>query len=141
MSPKRLALYRIIAKSVDLAIFFLLAIVLPEVVGPLLGFLYAVLADAIPLKGFRGQSFGKKLLGLSVHSIIKNEPIHFRDSVIRNAPVGLTTFFAIIPVWGWIIMFMVGLPLLLIESYLVFRIEKGRRLGDVMADTEVRFDA
>ena len=57
--------------------------------------------------------------------------------MIRNAPVGVATFFAIIPVWGWLILLLVGIPLLLIEGYLMFRVESRQRLGDVMADTEV----
>jgi hypothetical protein len=51
--------------------------------------------------------------------------------------VGLCTFFAIIPIWGWIILFLVGIPLMAIEIYLLARVETRQRLGDVMADTEV----
>lgn len=60
-----------------------------------------------------------------------------RASVLRNAPVGVATFFAIIPVWGWIILGIVGIPLMIMEVYLMMTVETGHRLGDVMADTEV----
>ncbi len=65
------------------------------------------------------------------------EPASVRASVLRNAPVGVATFFAIIPLWGWIILGIVGVPLMIMEIYLMATVETGHRLGDVMGDTEV----
>lgn len=128
---------RIIAKLIDLFVFFVLAAVLPQFLGPLVGFTYSLLADGMNFGNFEGQSIGKKLMGLRVMNHIENRPADFRDSLRRNAPVGVATFFALIPVWGWVILFLVGIPLMAIEVYLIVRVEKGQRLGDVMADTEV----
>ena len=128
---------RVVAKIIDLLIVMAAAAILPVVVGPLLGFFYSLLADGIHYGPFQSQSIGKKLLGLRVMSVPRDAPANWRDSMIRNAPVGVATFFAIIPVWGWIILILVGLPLMAIEVYLMFRTEQITRLGDLMADTEV----
>ena len=49
----------------------------------------------------------------------------------------MATFFAIIPIWGWLILALIGVPLMLMEIYLMLSVETGHRLGDVMGDTEV----
>ena len=134
---RALAVTRTAAKGIDLLIVIVGGAILPTVAGPLLGFVYSLCADGLPFEGFRGQSIGKRLLGLRVLHRPGGEPAGLKDSAIRNAPVGVAMFFAIIPVWGWIILILVGVPLLAIEVYLLFRVENGHRLGDVMADTEV----
>lgn len=128
---------RVLAKCVDLGVFFAIAILLPYPLGPLLGFLYSLLADGICFRAFRGQSIGKRLMNLRVISELTKKPATWKDSVLRNAPVGVATFFAIIPVWGWLILALIGLPLVIVEIYLMLRAESGRRIGDAMADTEV----
>lgn len=105
-------------------------------VGPLLGFLYSLFGDALPPSP--GQSLGKKILKVRVVSTLNpNAPISYRTSLYRNAPVGVATFFALIPVWGWAILVLIGLPMMIIEIYLIVKAPRGQRLGDVMADTEV----
>jgi uncharacterized RDD family membrane protein YckC len=135
--PTRVSvLNRVIAKLIDLAIVLLLVgLVYP--VGPLLGFLYSLCADGIGVGGMQGQSVGKKLLKLQVLHVPSRRPASIRDSVLRNAPVGVATFFGIIPVWGWLILGLIGLPLMVMEIYLMITVETGHRLGDVMGDTEV----
>ena len=128
---------RIVAKTIDILIVFLLAAILPYPVGPLFGFAYSLLADGIQMGTLEGQSLGKKLLKLQVVNMIQKRPADFRDSALRNTPVGVATFFALIPVWGWLIMFLVGVPLMVMETFLMFSLGTGHRLGDVMADTEV----
>ncbi|MCC7441778.1 MAG: RDD family protein [Bdellovibrionales bacterium] len=128
---------RVVAKAIDFGVVVTLASVLPRGLGPLCGFAYSILADGLHAGAFDGQSVGKKLMGLQVRNTARKAPARFKDSVIRNAPVGLATFFSIIPVWGWLILFLVGIPLLVIELALLVRIETRQRLGDVMADTEV----
>ena len=130
-------LNRLMAKGVDILVVIVLATVLPRFIGPLLGFAYSLLADGFTYGPFKSQSFGKKLFDLQVRSLVRKAPGNYRDSVVRNAPVGLVTFFGIIPVWGWIIMALVGIPLLVMEIYLIEKMENAHRLGDVMADTEV----
>ncbi len=131
-----LVLTRIAAKLMDLLVVFALAQILYPI-GPICGFLYSVFADGISFRGRPGASLGKSLLRLKVVQTLEKRPAQWKDSVLRNAPVGVATFFAIIPVWGWLIAVLIGLPLMLIEVYLIMTVEAGHRLGDVMADTEV----
>ena len=128
---------RIAAKIVDLLLVFLVAAILPYPVGPLLGFIYSLFGDGLNLGPLKGQSIGKKIFKLQVQSTLTHHPAHFRESILRNAPVGVATFFAIIPIWGWIILALIGVPLMLIEVYLMITVESGHRLGDLMGDTEV----
>lgn len=128
---------RIVAKLIDLLLVFTVAVVLPYPLGPLCGFLYSVLGDGISWKGRGSASLGKRIFGLRVIHCLEKKPAQLKDSLLRNAPVGVATFFAIIPVWGWLIAVLVGLPLMVIEVYLILTAESGHRLGDVMADTEV----
>ena len=150
-------LNRVLAKVIDLLIVFALAAILPYPVGPMAGFLYSLIADTLSLGGDRGQSIGKKIFKLKVVQIVtknvsepgsggmgeaetlvkERRPVSIRASCLRNAPVGVATFFGIIPIWGWIILGIVGIPLMLIEIYLMATVAHGHRLGDVMGDTEV----
>lgn len=132
---------RLIAKGIDLFLVMAVAVVLPQFVGPILGFAYSLIADGgltlLRLKGFEGQSFGKKLIGLQVRSQITRQPVDLKGSIIRNLPIGVATFFAIIPFWGWLFLVLVGVPLCAMEIYLMQRVHTGHRLGDTMADTDV----
>lgn len=130
--------HRILAKFIDIVVVIALGALLPRFVGPLLGFAYSVLADGMKFGPFIGQSVGKKLMGLRVISRSrKGKPVTLAESAIRNSPIGFATFFGIIPVWGWILLGLIGIPLMLLEGYLVLRAPNGHRLGDVMADSEV----
>jgi uncharacterized RDD family membrane protein YckC len=129
--------HRIVAKSLDFVFVVALATLLPYPLGPLTGFLYSLFGDGIRSGPFVGQSVGKKLVGLRVINRKTGEPAGPRESLFRNAPVGVATFFSIIPIWGWIILTLLGFPLLVLEVYLMFTVEEGHRLGDVMGDTEV----
>ena len=142
---------------VDLLLVFALAGILPYPVGPMAGFIYSLVADGLKLGLIPGQSVGKKLFRLRVEQIVTRNiadpgsggladtetfvrermPCSFRASCLRNAPVGVATFFGIIPVWGWIILGVVGVPLMVIEVYLMMTAAHSHRLGDVMGDTEV----
>jgi uncharacterized RDD family membrane protein YckC len=130
-------LNRVFAKLIDLLIVVTLAAILPYPLGPILGFLYSIFGDGMNFGPFLGQSVGKKVMKLQAVHLIDKRPANFRDSAYRNAPVGVATFFAIIPVWGWLILGIIGLPLMAIEIYLMLSVENGHRLGDVMGDTEV----
>ncbi len=136
--PSRANIFnRILAKLIDLLFVFLLAYFLPYPMGPLCGFIYSIFGDALSFNKRAGASLGKRLLGLKVVQVLEKRPAYWKDAALRNAPVGVATFFAIIPVWGWLIAGLIGLPLMLIEVYLILTVETGHRLGDVMADTEV----
>jgi hypothetical protein len=135
--------HRIFAKAIDFLLVVLLALIIPYPVGPLLGFFYSITADSFKLGAQQSQSLGKKIFKLQTVSTLRNDasglraPITVKESVLRNAPIGVATFFALIPVWGWIILVLVGLPLVVMEAYLMLSVEGGHRLGDVMGDTQV----
>jgi uncharacterized RDD family membrane protein YckC len=128
---------RVIAKMIDFAVFVALAALLPYPLGPLLGFLYSLLADGMTFGPFHSQSIGKKIMKLSVWNRVTKQPASLRESLLRNSPVGVVTFFGLIPLWGWLILAIVGVPLMIMEVYLMATVETGHRLGDVMGDTEV----
>lgn len=130
-------LNRVIAKVIDIVLVFAVAAFLPYPLGPLLGFSYSLTADGMNFGPFHGQSVGKRAMRLQVLNTREKSPASVRDSVLRNAPVGVATFFAIIPVWGWLILALIGIPLMVMEIYLMVSVETGHRLGDVMGDTEV----
>ena len=148
---------RVLAKIVDLLLVFAFAAILPYPVGPMVGFIYSLIADGLKFGRIPGQSVGKKLFRLKVVQTVSRNvadpgsggladseslvremvPCSIKASCFRNAPVGVATFFGIIPIWGWIILGIVGVPLMVIEVYLMMTVAMGRRLGDVMGDTEV----
>jgi len=134
---KFLVAQRVAAKMLDLLLAGILGAVIFWPVGPLVGFLYSILGDGIHGMGFEGQSVGKKLMGLRVVRMPGGLPARLKDSAVRNLPVGVATFFAIIGFWGWIICILVGVPLMLIEITLMLRMDGETRLGDVMASTRV----
>lgn len=124
---------RCLAKSIDLCVVLFLNSILSNVVGALLGFIYMLIHDGL----FSGQSLGKRVFKLKSVSVHTRLPCGYRESAIRNAPIGIATFFAIIPFWGWILAIIVGIPVVVLEIYLMATRDKGQRLGDVMADTEI----
>lgn len=128
---------RVLAKMIDLVFVVAVAALIPYPLGPLLGFIYSLLGDSMRFWKFDGQSVGKRILGLQAIQVETRKPITLRESALRNAPVGVATFFGIIPVWGWLILILIGFPLMIMEVYLMLRVERGHRLGDVMGDTEV----
>lgn len=154
---KARVLTRVMAKMVDIFLVLGLAALPLYPVGPLLGFVYSLVADGLNLFKTPGQSVGKKVFKLRVVMVVsrnvsepgsggiaeaetvvkERRPASIRASVLRNAPVGVATFFAIIPIWGWIILGIVGIPLMVMEVYLMATVGTGHRLGDVMGDTEV----
>ena len=129
---------RCIAKSIDLFLIFLLSLILPHPAGVLLGLIYILVHDGLP----GGQSIGKRLMRFKVlrykeDTKVTEGPCTYLRSAIRNAPLGVPTFFAIIPFWGWFLSIIMGIPMVFVEVYLMFRRENNQRLGDVMADTVV----
>jgi len=135
-------LKRIGARVIDGLVMLLLASALPSPFGALCGFLYSILGDGLNFGPFRYQSIGKKALGLRVRRVQPGDgaprpPMHLQNVALRNLPVGVATFFQIIPVMGWILLVLVGVPLMAFEIWLMIRIPGSHRLGDVLGDTEV----
>lgn len=123
---------RILAKGIDLFIVALISMLFYPV-GVVLGFCYMVVSDYIQ----NGQSVGKRFFGFSVVSMEDGAPCSIKQSCVRNLPFLIPIFFLIVPFWGWGLSFFIGTPLVLLELYLLVRLDSGNRLGDVMADTTV----
>lgn len=131
-------LNRLLAKAIDLIIVLALAGTdqLVGIAGPLAALLYVLIADGL----FGGRSIGKRIVQLKVVNITSNKPCSFKDSMIRNAPLGVGVFFYIIPFWGWVLWLVIGIPIVIMEIYLMKSLENYTRLGDTMAETQVLED-
>jgi hypothetical protein len=130
-------LTRLIAKAIDIAIVLSLPLITYPLgiyqAGLYLGIIYIALADGMK----NGQSFGKKTLGFSVKSLVDGEPCSYKQSLIRNLPFVIPLTLAIVPFWGWILGGILGIAFVGLELYLLYNLDSGHRLGDVMADTSV----
>ncbi len=128
---KASVLKRVVAKLVDWLIAWVLALFFPPV-GVVLGMVYLAVADGLQ----KGQSLGKMVFGLDV---VKQDgsPCDLRSSIFRNIPFVLIYLFYALGFLGWILLVVVGLPILLIELWLIYVDDQGERLGDRIADTHV----
>jgi len=133
---------RIIALIIDAVASMIVGFI--PLVGGIIGALYMLLRDALPIEALEYKSIGKKLLKLSVVNIEDpTSKIDYAASAKRNwmfalGPIML--FFLFIPIIGWIIDILIGIAvfvLVIIEIIKIFSDEKGVRLGDKMAGTMV----
>jgi uncharacterized protein involved in cysteine biosynthesis len=133
---------RIIAFIIDAVASMIIGLI--PLVGGIIGALYMLLRDALPIEALEYKSIGKKLLKLSVVNIEgPTSKIDYAASAKRNwmfalGPIML--FFLFIPIVGWIIDILIGIAvfvLVIIEIIKIFSDEKGVRLGDKMAGTMV----
>jgi uncharacterized RDD family membrane protein YckC len=126
-------LKRIFAKFIDFCVLIFFDTVFPKVLGTLIGLLYFLLKDSF----FSGQSLGKKVMHLKVVSSEDlTKSCTFKQSVLRNSLFSFL-FFTLIPFWGWILVFLLGFPICLIELYLMRTRPNGIRIGDLFAETIV----
>lgn len=85
-----------------------------------------------------GQSAGKRFMGFAVKSLEDGSPCSVKQSTIRNLPFTLPLILALLlPVVGWILGGILAAVLIGFELYLLYSLDSGHRLGDVMADTTV----
>ncbi len=126
--PKANTLNRFIAKFIDVLIAAALSKLIPPV-GFFAGFLYIIIADGF----FEGRSIGKKLIGLQAVALNDTRGIGFRESVIRNIPFAIAYSFSLIPYAG----IFFGLLIIGLEGLLVVGNERGLRIGDELAKTQV----
>lgn len=124
---------RLIAKGID--VFILLCLVFwfyPF--GAILGIVYMSVCDGMS----GGQSAGKRFMGFAVKSLEDGSPCSVKQSTIRNLPFTLPLILALLlPVVGWILGGILAAVLIGFELYLLYSLDSGHRLGDVMADTTV----
>lgn len=133
---------RIIALVIDAVAAMMIGLI--PFVGGIIGALYMLLRDALPIEALEYKSIGKKLLKLSVVNIEDpTSKIDYITSAKRNWMFALgpmMMFFLFIPILGWIIDILIGIAvfiLVIIEIIKIFSDEKGVRLGDNMAGTMV----
>jgi len=128
---KASVLKRLLARLVDGLVAWAFALVLPPI-GILVGLMYLAVADGVQ----RGQSLGKMVFGLEVVTS-DGSPCDLKASIYRNIPFELALLFAAVPFLGWILLIIVGIPILLIELWLIIADHNGSRLGDRIAGTTV----
>jgi len=126
---------RFIARAIDalvISAIFLLLSVLGRPLAIFVAAAYAVLQDAFGA----GQSIGKRIIGLRVIDDATGLPCSFAASFFRNVPFLLWVVFgSISSLWGfWALL---ALPLVGFEIYLLFVLDSGARLGDVLGNTRV----
>lgn len=126
--PKADVLHRFIAKFIDFLIVAALARLFSPV-GFFAGMTYLLIADGL----FQGQSAGKRLIGLQTLRFDTGTPVSFRESILRNVPVGVAYLCLIVPYIGWI----AAGGMVLIEALLVIGNLHGHRVGDEIAKTQV----
>lgn len=125
--PKATVLNRFIAKSLDLLIVLGMGALAPPY-GFWGGLWYLIVAD-----GFAGRSIGKRLIGLQTWVPALRAGAGFKDSIIRNSPLAVGYLLWQIPYIGW----LGAAVILVIEALLVIGNERGLRIGDELAHTQV----
>jgi hypothetical protein len=124
---KATVLNRFIAKILD----FLIVLGLGEIAPPYGfwgGLWYLLVAD-----GFSGQSIGKRLIGLQTWVPALRTSAGFKDSIIRNVPMAAGYLAWQIPYLGWL-----GTGAVFgIEALLIIGNDRGLRIGDELAHTQV----
>jgi uncharacterized RDD family membrane protein YckC len=135
--PKADLTLRLLARLVDLTLAFAVANVAREA-GPPLAALYLLVADGL----MEGQSIGKRIFGvravvLPPKGLTRGRPAGYRESVLRNAPFALVGLFYGLTLVGWLLLFVVGLPIVAFEAYMAWSDRLGIRIGDIFADTQV----
>jgi uncharacterized RDD family membrane protein YckC len=126
---------RFAAKGIDLlmavAIYFLASFL-----WPLLGIVCASLFVAIQDGLGAGQSPGKRIIGIRVVEDSAGLSCSYVNSLVRNVIFVICTISLTSP-YLWVFFLLVGLPLVILEIYLVYSLETGVRLGDIIANTLV----
>lgn len=133
-------LKRALAFLIDGAI----ALVLSRIpwIGPVLGGLYLLLRDGFDLDVMDRRSLGKRLMRLRP-SCDDGSPVTLGVSAMRNwtvAAASLAVILLVVPLLGLVLVplaWVVGIVLLVVESYLTITAEDGRRWGDRLAGTRV----
>jgi uncharacterized RDD family membrane protein YckC len=129
--PKADLTLRGLARAADFTLAWVVAQSAPQV-GPLLAAFYLLVADGL----MNGQSVGKKIFGVRTVVVPRRAPAGWHESLLRNAPFALVAIFYAVPLL-WPVLFVVGLPILGFEAYMIFTDRLGIRIGDIFADTQV----
>lgn len=101
--------------------------------GVVLALLYLLFADGL----MHGQSIGKRVLGVKVVFLPTRMAARYRDSVLRNAPLGLVIVLGMMPDVGGVVFVVAGAIIGTVEAFWALRDPLGLRLGDSWAQTQV----
>ena len=129
--PKADVALRGLARGVDFLVAFAMA-QLGHELGAILAVVYLLLADGF----LHGQSPGKRIFGVRAMQIPRKAPASYRESMLRNADFALIALFYVVPL-GWILLLLVGVPVIAFEAWMVWTDRLGIRIGDIFADTQV----
>jgi uncharacterized RDD family membrane protein YckC len=130
--PKAEPLPRLLARLTDFILAALLVLAAGRA-GPMAAALYLLFADGL----FRGQSAGKRLLGIKVVALQERREAGYRESALRNFPFALVPLAHYLPGFGDLLLVGGGLGLVTFEGLRAFTDGLGLRLGDLVAGTQV----
>ncbi|HEY5629244.1 MAG TPA: RDD family protein, partial [Candidatus Limnocylindrales bacterium] len=135
--PKADLTLRALARAADLALASAIATAVPQL-GPPIAAVYLLVADGLS----NGQSIGKRIFGvrtivLPPQGATRGAPAGYRESVLRNAAFALIALFFGIGVVGWLLVLLLGIPIVAFEAWMVWSDRLGIRIGDIFADTQV----
>jgi uncharacterized RDD family membrane protein YckC len=127
---------RLGAKIIDILISLpflgIIQMLFPPLVLPV-SLLYWTLIEGLG----RGQSPGKWLLGLHTIDVMKGESPRLYNGFIRNFPFALLTAAVFKTGILWSLVALVALLSAAFETYFVFTLRTGIRIGDILAYTRV----
>lgn len=121
---------RFAAKAIDGAIWLLCAALVPPA-GTVFGVLFWLFSD-----GFGGASPGKRVVGLMVLQKFDRRPAGLKESTLRNIPFAVPALLLLLPA-GPVFCAVVGIPVLILESYFLLSDPDEARIGDIFADSVV----
>lgn len=131
---------RISARVIDIIVTLILYFA-GDLFFPWLGMTIALGFGALQDSMGVGQSVGKRMMGLRVVEEPHRTACSVQSSIIRNLPFILLFLFCLVPTLRFIGALVV-FPVLCLESYLLYHLDSGTRLGDILANTSVvEYDA
>ena len=131
---------RIVAAVIDCVVAVVLNFI--PAIGGLVAAGYWLVRDGMEIDFMDRRSIGKKVMKLRPIRL-DGQPMDIDTSARRNwmfALGGVAWFLKSIPIFGWLLLPIVGLAALALGFYELYRVisdPQGRRLGDTMAGTKV----
>ncbi len=127
---------RVWAKAIDALLVALFALAI-SFFSPLASVAFVIVAwTALDSLG-RGQSPGKWLLGLHTIELRRGQKPDWKRAWLRNLPfLQIQLGFAFGGIWIWLLL-VPGLVWIGLETYFIFRLESGLRVGDLLSGTRV----
>ena len=130
---------RILAFIFDLLVAFVPVLIIVLFEGVLFILIWPIVYILLKDGFFDGQSWGKKIFGLMVVRLKDNNYCNLGNSVIRNFMIIVIMIisFLVTLVVGIIYLFYVFVFMVIVELIIIPASFKGRRLGDILAKTQV----